>query len=67
MNIRKKLFYNKGGKALAQVAQRCGGCPVLRNSRGQAGWGSEQLMELWVSLFSAWGLDWMAFKGSFQL
>ena len=65
MNIRKKLFYNKGGEALAQVAQRCGGCPVLRNSQGQAGWGSEQLMELWVSLFSAGKLEKMAFKGPF--
>jgi len=29
--------------------------------------GSEHLMELWVSLFSAGGLDQMAFKGPFQL
>ena len=29
--------------------------------------GSEHLMELWVSLFSAGRLDWMAFWGPFQL
>ena len=29
--------------------------------------GSEHLMELWVSLFIAGGLDQMAFKGPFQL
>ena len=36
-------------------AQRGGGCPIPADSRGQAGRGSEQLMELWVSLFSAGG------------
>jgi len=25
----EKVFYIKGGEALEQVAQRCGGCPVL--------------------------------------
>ena len=30
------------GEALAQVAQRGGGCPVLGDTQGQAGWGSEQ-------------------------
>ena len=29
------------GEALAQVAQRCGGCPVLGDIQGQAAWGSE--------------------------
>jgi len=29
-------------KALAQVAQIGGGCPVLGNIQDQAGWGSEQ-------------------------
>ena len=36
-------------------AQRGSGCPIPADSRGQAGRGSEQLMELWVSLFSAGG------------
>jgi len=34
----------------------------------RSGWmGSEHLMELWVSLFSAGGLDNMALKSPFQL
>ena len=40
------MFYNKGIEALAQVAQRCDECPVLGHTQGQAGWGSEHLMEL---------------------
>ena len=38
----QKLFYNQGGEALAQVAQRGGGCPIPGDIQGQAGWGSEQ-------------------------
>ena len=33
-------FYTKGGEALAQVAQRGGGCPVLGVIRSQVGWSS---------------------------
>ena len=34
----------------------------------RSGWmGSEHLMELWVSLFTAGGLDQLAFKVPFQL
>ena len=29
MDIREKFFYNQGGEALAQVAQRGGGVPSL--------------------------------------
>ena len=36
------FFYSKGGEALAQVAQRGGGCPIPGDTQGQAGWGSEQ-------------------------
>jgi len=36
-------------------------------TQGQAGWGSEHLMELSVSLFSAGEWDQMAFSGPFQL
>ena len=28
MDIRKKLFYNKGDETLAQVAQICDGCLI---------------------------------------
>jgi len=40
---------------------------VAENTQGQAGWGSEHLVELWASLFIARGLDKMTFKGPFQL
>ena len=46
LDLRKKVFYKKGGEALAQVAQRGDGCPVPGDSQGQAGRGSEHLMEL---------------------
>jgi len=42
-------FYTKSGEALAQVAQRGGGCPIPGETQGQAGWGSEDLME-WTKL-----------------
>ena len=43
LDIRKKFFfYHKGGEALAQVAQRGGGCPVPADAQGEAGRGSEQ-------------------------
>jgi len=29
MADKEKVYYNKGGEALAQAAQRGGGCPVL--------------------------------------
>ena len=60
-------FYTKGVEALAQVTQRAGGCPILGDIQGQAGWGSDHLMELWVPLFIAGGLDHRTFKGPFQL
>jgi len=41
------------GESLAQVAQRCSGCPILGDTQGQAGWGSEHLIDLKVSLFVA--------------
>ena len=46
------IFYNKGGEALAQVAQRGDGWPIPVDIQGQAGWGSEHLMELCMSLFT---------------
>jgi len=35
-------IYDEGGKTVAQVAQRGGGCPTPGNIQSQAGWGSEQ-------------------------
>ena len=64
---KEKGFYNEGGEALAQVAQRGSACPIPGDSQGQARWGSEPLMELWVSPLTAGELDQMAFKGPFQL
>ena len=55
------------GEAVAQVAQTGGGCPIPGDIQGQAGWGSEHLMELQVSLFTAGQLDQMALKGPFRL
>jgi len=50
MEYKESFFYNKGSEALAQVAPRGDGCPILGDNKGQAGQGSEHLMELWVSL-----------------
>ena len=57
----------QGGEALEKVAQRGRGCPIPGDIQGQAGWSSEHLMELQVSLFTAGELDQMTFKGNFQL
>jgi len=57
LGIREVFFCNKGSEALAQVAQRCGGCSVPGHIQGQAGWGSEHLIELGVSLLTAGELD----------
>ena len=42
---------------MAQIVGRSGGCPIPGDTPGQAGQGSEHLMELKVSLFMAGGLD----------
>ena len=62
---KEKSFYSKGGEALAQVAQRGGGCPIPGDIQGWAGQGPEHLMELWVFLFIAGELEQIAFKGPF--
>jgi len=41
-----------------------GGCPLPGDTEGQVGRGPEHLM---ASLFIAGELDWMTFKGPFQL
>jgi len=38
----RNFFYNEGDEALAQVAWRCGRCPIPGNIQGQVGRGSEQ-------------------------
>ena len=43
IGCKEEVFYNKGSEALAQVAQRGGGCPTFGDGQSQAGWGSEQL------------------------
>lgn len=40
--MRKKVFYNKGCEAPAQVAQRGGECPVRRHIQGWEGGRSKQ-------------------------
>jgi len=42
LDIRKKVFYNKGGEALAQAAHRGGRNSFSGDIQIQAGWGSEQ-------------------------
>ena len=65
LQIRKKFF-------TVRVVRHChrlprdGGCPIPGDTQGQAGWGSEHLMELWVSLFTAGEINLIAFKGPFQ-
>jgi len=37
----RKILYSEGGEALAQVAQRSCGCPIIPGGvQGQAGWGT---------------------------
>ena len=40
------FFYDKGVEAVAHVAHRSGGCPIPGDTQGQAGQGSEHLIEL---------------------
>ena len=62
MDIRE-VFYSEGDEALAQAAQRGGGCSAPADRQGQAGQGSEHLMELWVSLCTA---EVLAKEGAFK-
>ena len=63
-NIRKKIFTVGAVKHWHRLP-RLVVAPIPADTQGQAGWGSEHLMELQVSLFSAGVLDQMAFKGLF--
>jgi len=48
----EKVFYSEGGEALEPVAQRGGGCLFPGQFQG-----SEHLIELQISLFTAGELD----------
>jgi len=41
MRYKEDILYDKGGEALAQVAQRSCGCSLPGSVQGQAGWSSE--------------------------
>lgn len=58
------VFYDKGDKTLAQVAQGGGRCPIPGNIQVLAGRGSKQ-SGLVENVHDYCGeLDWVAFKGS---
>lgn len=42
IGYKEKVFQDKGGEALAHIAQRSGACPVPGDAQGQARQGSEQ-------------------------
>jgi len=42
----EEVFSTRGGEALAQVAQRGGGCPIPAGIQDQDGKSSEHLMKL---------------------
>jgi len=43
-DIMKKVFYNEGSEALAQVAQRSCGCTLSASVQAQVGWGLSSLV-----------------------
>jgi len=51
------VFYSEGSEALARVVQRGGGNLIPGDTQGQAGQGSEHLIQLCVFLFIAQELD----------
>ena len=57
---------NEGGKTLAQVAQRGGGCPIPADIPGQAGCGSGHSDLVEGVPAHCRGLDWMSFGCPFQ-
>jgi len=62
----RKIFCWEGGVALAQVAQRSGGCPLPGSVQGQAGWGSEHPSPVEGSLPMAGGLELCDLQSPFQ-
>ena len=63
LDIRKRFFTIRVVRHWHRLS-RGSGYPIHGDTQGQTGRGSEHLIELWVSLFSAGGLDQMTFKGS---
>ena len=66
LGIRKKFSMTRVVKHWHRLPREVVGAPSLETPKVR-GWGSEHLMELWVSLFTAGELDQMALKGPFQL
>jgi len=60
------MFYTGVGETLAQVAQEVGDAPSLETSKARLDGALSNLIKLKMSLLTAWGLDWMTFKGPFQ-
>lgn len=57
LDIRKKIFYKKASKTLAQVVQREDRCPIPGSIHGDVEWDSEQPDLVEVSLLIAERLD----------
>ena len=55
------------GEALEQVSLTGGRSFISGDTQSQAGWGTDHLIQLQVSLFIAGELDYMTFEGHFQL
>ena len=64
IGCKEKVFHNKSGEALAQVAQRSGGWPIPADTRGQAGGALSTDGAVGVPVHCR-ELDQMAFKGHF--
>lgn len=65
LDIRIKLFLIRVLEALDQIVQGGRGCPIPGDMQSQVGGAPSTLIELWLSLFFAGGLDQMAFKDPF--
>ncbi|KAK4832276.1 LOW QUALITY PROTEIN: hypothetical protein QYF61_021675 [Mycteria americana] len=62
LDLEKEFFYNEGGEALEQFAQRGSGGPIPGNIQGWVGWGSEQpylkgIHSILLEKLAARGLD----------
>jgi len=65
-NRRKKLFYNEGGEALEQVAQRAGKSLSLGSLKVRLGGALSNLIQWWTSLLTAGALGYLSFNHPFQ-
>jgi len=64
MGYEEEIFYSEGDETLEQVAQK--GAPSLGTSKARLGWTLSNQISLKMSLLTAGGLGYMAFKGPFQ-